>query len=120
MKFFKFSDLAKSWSVWAASAVAVTPVVDMSTGLFSFIPEQYKPLAVTALGFLTVVLRSIKQTHTIFSTSENKVTKAVDEILDSTEEDVKRHKAQVDRTVEQVEQVVSVAKKVRDLAKSVK
>lgn len=67
MKFFKFKDLAKSWSVWAASAVAITPVVDMSTGLFNFIPEQYKPLAVTALGLITLVARAIKQTKTVFS-----------------------------------------------------
>lgn len=40
MNFYKVKDLAKSWSVWAASAVAVTPVLDMSTGLFSFIPEN--------------------------------------------------------------------------------
>lgn len=67
MKIFKVKDLAKSWSVWAASAVAITPVVDMNTGLFNFIPEQYKPLAVTALGLLTLVTRAIKQTNTVFS-----------------------------------------------------
>lgn len=64
MKFFKLSDLAKSWSVWAASLVTVTPVIDMSTGLFNFIPEQYKPLAVTALGIVTLVARAVKQVKT--------------------------------------------------------
>lgn len=66
MQFFRFKDLAKSWSVWATSAVAITPVVDMSTGLFSFIPEQYKPLAITALGLITLITRAIKQTKTTF------------------------------------------------------
>ena len=36
MNFYKVKDLAKSWSVWAASAVAVTPVVDMTTGFILF------------------------------------------------------------------------------------
>ena len=67
MKFFNIKDLAKSWSVWAASAVAITPVIDMNTGIFHFIPEEYKPLAVTALGLITLVLRAIKQTNTVFS-----------------------------------------------------
>ena len=67
MEFFKLKDLAKSWSVWAASAVAITPVIDMNSGLFNFIPEHYKPLAITALGILTLVLRGIKQTKTVFS-----------------------------------------------------
>lgn len=67
MKFFKFKDLLKSWSVWAASAVTITPIVDMTTGVFNFIPDQYKPLAVTALGLVTLVARAIKQTKTVFS-----------------------------------------------------
>lgn len=66
MKFFNIKDLAKSWSVWAASAVTITPVLDMSTGVFNFIPDQYKPLAVTTLGLITLVARAIKQTKTVF------------------------------------------------------
>lgn len=62
MKFFKIKDLLKSWSVWAAGTVAITPMVDMSTGAFSFIPEKYKPLAVTVLGLVTLLARAIKQT----------------------------------------------------------
>lgn len=71
MKFFNIKDLAKSWSVWAASAVAITPVVDMTTGVFHFIPEEYKPLAVTALGLVTLIARAIKQTNTIFSNTKD-------------------------------------------------
>lgn len=64
MRFFNFKDLLKSWSVWAASAVTITPLVDMSTGVFNFIPEQYKPLAVTALGLITLITRAVKQVKT--------------------------------------------------------
>lgn len=69
MNFFKLSDLAKSWSVWMASLVTVTPIINETTDVFSFIPEQYKPLAVTVLGIATLVARAIKQTKTTFSNS---------------------------------------------------
>lgn len=64
MQFFKFKDLAKSWSVWAASAVTITPVLDVTTPIFNFIPEQYKPFAVTVLGLVTLVARAVKQVKT--------------------------------------------------------
>lgn len=67
MKFFKLSNLMKSYSVWFASLVTVTPVLNETTPLFDFIPEQYKPLAVTVLGLLTLIARAIKQTKTTFS-----------------------------------------------------
>ncbi len=119
MNFFNLKDLAKSWSVWAASAVAVTPVIDMSTGLFAFIPDQYKPLAVSALGLLTIVLRSIKQVNTIFSKDENNVAKTINEILDAPEAEVREHKAKVEATVKDVEKVVKVAKQAKDIVKSI-
>lgn len=120
MNFYKVKDLAKSWSVWAASAVAVTPVLDMSTGLFSFIPEKYKPLAVTAMGLLTIGLRAIKQVHTVFSTDENNITKTADEILGAKEAEVREHKAKIEAVAKDVEQVVKVAKQAKDLVKSIK
>nr|QTZ82757.1 MAG: hypothetical protein [Enquatrovirus sp.] len=64
MQFFKLKDLAKSWSVWAASAVTITPVLDVTTPIFNFIPEQYKPIAITVLGLVTLVTRAIKQVKT--------------------------------------------------------
>lgn len=117
MNFYKVKDLAKSWSVWAASAVAVTPVVDMSTGLFSFIPEKYKPLAVTAMGLLTIGLRAIKQVNTIFSKDENDVSKTINEILDAPKAQVIEHQAKVEKTLEDV---IRVAKKAKDVASAVK
>lgn len=120
LNFFKLKDLAKSWSVWAASAVAVTPVIDIHTGLFEFIPEQYKPLVVSALGLLTIVLRSIKQVNTIFSTDENNVAKTVNEILDAKEPEVREHTAKVEAVAKDVEKVIKVAKQAKDIAKSIK
>lgn len=120
MNFYKVKDLAKSWSVWAASAVAVTPVIDMSTGLFSFIPEKYKPLAVTAMGLLTIGLRAIKQVNTIFSKDENNVSKTINEILDAPKAQVIEHQAKVEKTLEAVEDVILVAKKAKDVASAVK
>lgn len=120
MNFYKVKDLAKSWSVWAASAVAVTPVVDMTTGVFSFIPEKYKPLAVTAMGLLTIGLRAIKQVHTVFSKDENDVSKTADEILGAKEAEVREHKAKVEAAIKDVEKVVEVAKQAKDIVKSIK
>ena len=120
MNFYKVKDLAKSWSVWAASAVAVTPVIDMSTGLFSFIPEKYKPLAVTAMGLLTIGLRAIKQVNTIFSKDENNASKTINEILEAPKSQVIEHQAKVEKTLEAVEDVIRVAKKAKDVASAVK
>lgn len=120
MNFYKVKDLAKSWSVWAASAVAVTPVLDMTTGVFAFIPEKYKPLAVTALGLLTIGLRAIKQVHTVFSKDENDVSKTADEILGVKEAEVREHKAKVEAAIKDVEKVVEVAKQAKDIVKSIK
>lgn len=120
MNFYKVKDLAKSWSVWAASAVAVTPVLDMTTGVFAFIPEKYKPLAVTALGLLTIGLRAIKQVHTVFSKDENDVSKTADEILGVKEAEVREHKAKVEAALKDVEKVVEVAKQAKDIVKSIK
>ena len=120
MNFYKVKDLAKSWSVWAASAVAVTPVLDMSTGLFSFIPEKYKPLAVTALGALTIVLRAIKQVHTVFSTGENDVAKTANEILGAKEAEVREATAKIEKAAKDIEQVVDVAKQAKDVVKAIK
>ena len=120
MNFYKVKDLAKSWSVWAASAVAVTPVIDMSSGVFNFIPEKYKPLAVTAMGLLTIGLRAIKQVNTIFSKDENNVSKTINEILDAPKPQVIEHQAKVEKTLEAVEDVIRVAKKAKDVASAVK
>lgn len=120
MNFYKVKDLAKSWSVWAASAVAVTPVLDMSTGLFSFIPEKYKPLAVTALGALTIVLRAIKQVHTVFSTDENDVTKTANEILGAKEAEVREATAKVEKAAKDIEKAVEVAKQAKGVVKAIK
>lgn len=120
MNFYKVKDLAKSWSVWAASAVAVTPVLDMSTGLFSFIPEKYKPLAVTAMGLLTIVLRGIKQVHTVFSTDENVVTKTADAILGAKEAEVREATAKIEKAAKDIEQVVDAAKQAKDIVKAIK
>lgn len=116
MKFFNVKDLAKSWSIWSASAVAITPVVDMSTGLFSFIPEQYKPLAVTALGLLTIVLRAIKQVNTVF----HKDIPAINEIVDASEDAKKDAKAKVEKFAKDAEVAVKVAKQAKDVAKIAK
>lgn len=119
MKFFNIKDLAKSWSIWSASAVAIVPMVDMSTGLFSFIPEQYKPLAVTALGLLTIVLRAIKQVNTVFH-KDTPAINAISEIVDASEEVKNEAKAKVEKFSKDAEHVVSVAKKAGDVVKVAK
>lgn len=61
MKFFKFSDYIRSWSVWLMGAVTVTGVVD-NTGLIeSLVPDQYKGLVYAVLGALGLFVRAIKQ-----------------------------------------------------------
>ena len=61
MKFFNAKDLAKSWSVWAASVVTVVPVVNENSEIFNIIPEKYKPYAITILGIIVLITRAIKQ-----------------------------------------------------------
>ena len=62
MKFFKFSDYIRSWSVWVLGAFAITPVFDHFTGIVTeLVPAEYKPLAVLALGTLGLIVRAIKQ-----------------------------------------------------------
>lgn len=69
MQFFKFKDLAKSWSFQLASLVTVVPVINEASPLFSFIPDQYKPWAITILGAAVMLARAVKQTKTTFSNS---------------------------------------------------
>lgn len=61
MQFFRMKDMLRSWSNWVLTAVAVTPVVNETTPIFHFIPEDYKPLAITVMAIIGLVLRGIKQ-----------------------------------------------------------
>lgn len=62
MKFFKLTDLLKSWSVWGLGLITVTPVLNENTGwITSVIPEKYQPMAISILGAITLIARAIKQ-----------------------------------------------------------
>lgn len=62
MRFFKFSDYARSWSTWVLGAFAAGPVLDHFTGIISaVVPTQYQPVVVSVLGAVGMVLRAIKQ-----------------------------------------------------------
>lgn len=62
MQFFKFKDFAKSWSTWVLGAVTVVPVLDANVqAVADFLPENWKPYFVTALGVIGLIARSIKQ-----------------------------------------------------------
>lgn len=62
MKFFKFKDYIKSWSVWALGAVTVTPMLnDNVTWIAELLPEQYKGYFVTALGVIGLIARAVVQ-----------------------------------------------------------
>lgn len=65
MKFFKFKDLIQSWSVWVLGVVTVTPVLNDNTTLFTFIPDEYKPIAITVLGLLGLAVRAVKQVNAL-------------------------------------------------------
>lgn len=62
MQFFKFKDYIRSWSTWILGAVTVVPVLDKAyEPIFNFLPDSWKPYALSALGVLGLVARSIKQ-----------------------------------------------------------
>lgn len=63
MNFFKFKDYARSWSVWAMSAISAFATIDFSTTwLDGVVPEEHKPLVYGVLGVIGLFVRSIKQT----------------------------------------------------------
>ena len=62
MKFFKFADLIKSWSVWGLSAITALPILAENTEWVSVIvPKEYQPMTLSILGAITLIARSIKQ-----------------------------------------------------------
>lgn len=62
MRFFKFSDYARSWSTWVLGAFTAGPILDHFTGIISaVVPAQYQPVVVSVLGAVGMVLRAIKQ-----------------------------------------------------------
>lgn len=62
MKFFKFKELVKSWSVQVLTATTALATVDFSTTwLDGLIPEQHKPLVYAILGAIGLIARAIKQ-----------------------------------------------------------
>ena len=62
MQFFKFKDYIRSWSTWILAGVAVTPVLDANVQAFAdFLPENWKPHFITALGVIGLIARAIKQ-----------------------------------------------------------
>lgn len=62
MQFFKFKDYIRSWSTWVLAGVAVTPVLDANVqAVADFLPENWKPYFITALGIIGLIARAIKQ-----------------------------------------------------------
>lgn len=62
MKFFEFSDLIKSWSVWGLSAITALPILAENTEWVSaIVPKEYQPMALSILGAITLIARAIKQ-----------------------------------------------------------
>lgn len=61
MKFFKFSDYIRSWSVWALGALGSFATADYSGVVDTIVPDQYKPVVYAGLSFLGLVVRLIKQ-----------------------------------------------------------
>ena len=62
MKFFKFSDLIKSWSVLGLSAITALPILAENTEWVSaIVPKEYQPMALSILGAITLIARAIKQ-----------------------------------------------------------
>ena len=62
MKFFKFSDLIRSWSVWCLSAITALPILAENTEWVSaIVPKEYQPMVLSILGAITLIARAIKQ-----------------------------------------------------------
>ncbi|MBE2895706.1 hypothetical protein HPC38_02280 [Pasteurellaceae bacterium HPA106] len=64
MQFFKFKQLAQSWSVWVLSILAVFPVISDNWEAFSkLIPEQYHGTVISVLSVAGILARAVKQTN---------------------------------------------------------
>lgn len=61
MKFFKFSDYIKSWSVWVLGALGGFATADFSGVVEAVVPDQYKPVVYAGFSFLGLLVRAIKQ-----------------------------------------------------------
>lgn len=62
MQLFKFKDYIRSWSTWVLGAVTVVPVLDANVqAVADFLPENWKPYFITALGVVGLVARIVKQ-----------------------------------------------------------
>lgn len=61
MKFFKFTDYIRSWSVWWLSALGAFATADYSGLVEALVPDHYKPLVYAGMSFFGLLARAIKQ-----------------------------------------------------------
>lgn len=59
MKFFKFTDYIKSWSVWVLGALAALPQINDH---LQIVAQDSASLYYSALALVGLVVRAIKQT----------------------------------------------------------